>query len=124
MPWRGSTATGCWGTVRTITGMPDARLVDLVDEVHALDAALEQRVDEDDVGPQLGHQTGDPRPVGDDVEQLDRRLRVEESADVLRDLGDVLDDEESELIRHRADSTTHGRGPCPAPMVPSPGPPG
>ena len=95
-----------------------ARLVELVDERHALDPALQERVHEHDVGPQLRHQTGDPRPVGDDVEQLDRRLRVEQPADVLRDLGDVLDDEESDLIRHRADSTTRSGPRRPAPKVP------
>ena len=31
----------------------EAGLVDLLDELRALDPALEQRVDEDDVGPQL-----------------------------------------------------------------------
>ena len=31
----------------------EIRLVDLLDELEALDPALEQRVDEDDVGPQL-----------------------------------------------------------------------
>ena len=61
MPWRGSTATGCWGTVRTMTGTCDAGLVDLVHEVEPLDAALEQRVDEDDVRAQLGDQAEHPR---------------------------------------------------------------
>ena len=36
-----------------------ARLVELVDERQALDPALEQGVDEDDVGPQLLDQPGD-----------------------------------------------------------------
>ena len=33
MPGRGSVATGCWGTVRTMTGTPSAGLVDLLDEL-------------------------------------------------------------------------------------------
>ena len=39
----------------------------------------------------------DLRAVGQDVEELDERLRVEQAADVLRDLGHVLDDEEAVL---------------------------
>ena len=61
----------------------------------------------------------DARAVADDVEQLDRGLRVEQPADVLRDLGDVLDDEEADLVRHRPDSTTQA-GPAPGPEGPMP----
>ena len=59
--------------------------------------------------------------VAHDVEQLDRGLRVEQAADVLGDLGDVLDDEEADLVRHRPDSTTQARAACrpDGPMRPS-----
>ena len=50
---RGPTSTGFWGTVSTMTGTPSSGLVDLLDELQALDPALEQGVDHDDVGPQL-----------------------------------------------------------------------
>ena len=49
-------------------------LVDLLDELQALDPALEQRVDEDDVRAQLARSgASDLRAVGQDVEQLDLR---------------------------------------------------
>ena len=38
---------------------------------------------------------------------------VEQPADVLRDLGDVLDEEEADLVRHRPDATTRPRSPRP-----------
>ena len=53
MPFDGSGSTGFCGTVRTMTGTPSVGLVDLLDELQALDPALEQRVDEDDVRPEL-----------------------------------------------------------------------
>ena len=51
-------------------------LVDLLDELGALDPALEQRVDEDDVRAQLGDLADRLAAVGQDVEQLDLGLRV------------------------------------------------
>ena len=76
----------------------EAGLAELLDELGALDPALEQVVDEDDVGPQLADLGQRLAAVADDVEQLHRLLRVEQPADVLRDLGDVLDDQEACLI--------------------------
>ena len=73
-------------------------LVDLLDELGALDPALEQRVDEDDVGPQLPDRGDRPRAVGQHVEQLDPGLGVQQAADVLGDLWHVLDDEQARLI--------------------------
>ena len=46
-------------------------VVDLLDELHALDPALEQRVDEDDVRPELLDLGDDLGSVGDHVEELD-----------------------------------------------------
>ena len=53
-------------------------------------------------------------PSVEDVEQLDPCLRVEQAADVLGDLRDVLDDEQARLVSrwHRPDDTTRvGRDP-------------
>ena len=72
--------------------------VDLLDELGALDPALEQGVDEDDVRPELADLVDALAAVGQDVEELHRPLRVEQAADVLRDLGDVLDDQEPRLV--------------------------
>ena len=52
--------------------------------------------------------------VGHDVEQLDRLLRVQQAADVLRDLRHVLDDEEANLVllgpaRHRGSTIPRAR---------------
>ena len=68
--------------------------------------------------------------VGHDVEQLDLRLRVEQPADVLGDLRDVLDQEEADLASgHRPDDTTlirpsrlHARIADRAPRCPASGP--
>ena len=81
--------------------------VELADQRRALDPALEQRVDDDHVGSELGDLARDLRAVGHDVEQLDLLLRVEQAPDVLPDLRDVLDDEQADLIGggHRADYT-------------------
>ena len=96
----------------------EAGLVDLGHQVHALDPALEQRVHQDHVRAELADEPEHARPVAHDVQQLDRGLRVEQAADVLRDLGDVLDDEETDLVRHRLDSTTQAGRWTPAPKVP------
>ena len=107
MPAAGSVSTGFWGTVRTMTGHAEPGLVELLDELQALDPALEQRVDEDDVGPELLDLGHDLRAVGHDVEQLDAALGVQQAADVLRDLRHVLDEEQAGLITgcHRAECT-------------------
>ena len=73
-------------------------LMDLLDELRALDPALEQGVDHHDVGTQLGDLVDGPAAVGEHVEQLDCLLGVEEAADVLRDLRHVLDDQETRLV--------------------------
>ena len=84
------------------------RGVDHLDELEALDPALQQRVDEDDVGPHLLDRRERPAAVGQDLEELDALLRVEQTADVLGDLWDILDDEQACLVTrwHRPDDTT------------------
>ena len=53
MPCDASGSIGFCGTVRTMTGTPSSASWIMLDELEALDPALEQRVDEDDVRPQL-----------------------------------------------------------------------
>ncbi len=96
----------------------EAGLVDLGDQVHALDPTLEQRVHHDHVRAELADEREHARAIAHDVQQLDRGLRVEQPADVLRDLGNVLDHEEADLVRHRPDSTTQAGPQMPAPKVP------
>ena len=67
-------------------------------EVQPADLALQQGVDHDDVRVPLADELGHLPSVADDVEQLDVRLRVEQAADVLRDLRHVLDEEEADLV--------------------------
>ena len=62
------------------------------------------------------------RAVGQDVEELDPGLRVEQAADVLRDLGDVLDDEQARLVSSVASAGRYheARLAGPYPEVPAP----
>ena len=81
--------------------------MELADERGPLDPALEQRVDDHHVGPELGDLGRHLRAIGHDVQQLDLLLGVQQAPDVLTDLRDVLDDEQADLIGggHRADYT-------------------
>ena len=118
----GSASTGFWGTVRTMTGTPRLGVVDLLDELQALDPALEQRVDDDDVGPELADLGDGLAAVGDDVEQLDLSLGVQQAADVLRDLRHVLDDQQANLVaRWHRPTIPRGRGSGPARTSPPTG---
>ena len=98
--------------------------MDHLDELEALDPALQQRVDEDDVRPHLLDRGERTAAVGQDLEELDPLLRVEETTDVLGDLWDILDDEQARLVTlwHRPDDTTRvaaGTRPgCPPPDRP------
>ena len=100
-------STGFWGTVRTMTGTPSPASAICSTSWQALDPALEQRVDEDDVRSELLDLGQDLAAVGQDVEQLDRALRVQQAADVLRHLRDVLDEQQARLVTgcHRAECT-------------------
>ena len=73
-------------------------LVDLLDEARALDPALQERVDDHHVRPQLLDLEQGLAAFTQDVEQLDLALRVQEAADVLRDLRHVLDDQQACLV--------------------------
>ncbi len=75
-----------------------AGFLDVLDQLGALDPALEQRVDHDDVRSELADLVDGAATVGQDVEELDYLLRVEEAADVLRDLRHVFDDQEPRLV--------------------------
>ena len=86
-------------------------LVDLLDELGPLDPALEQGVDQDDVGTDLVDRGDRPAALGQDVEELDPRLGVEQPADVLGDLRHVLDDQQARLVTrwHRRRRYHEGR---------------
>ena len=90
--------------------------MDLLDELWSLDATLQQRVDEHDVGPHLADRGDRPGALGQDFEQLDPGLGFEETANVLSDLRDVLDDQQARLVtwRHRLDDTTRVGSPDPS----------
>ena len=55
-------------------------------------------VHEHDIGAQLADLAERLATVGQDVEDLDRLLGVEQATDVLGDLWDVLDDEQARLV--------------------------
>ena len=111
MPLSGSTLTGFWGTVRTMTGTPIFGVVQLLHELHPAQPALEQGVDDDHVRAVLGDPLGNDRAVGDDVDEPHLALGVQQASDVLRDLGYVLDEEQANLVTrcHRRNGTTGTR---------------
>ena len=88
-------------------GHAQLRIADLLHELGALDPALQERVDQDDVRPQLLDLRQRLGALADHVEQLDLRLRVQQPADVLGDLRHVLDDQQARLVAgcHRGDDT-------------------
>ena len=95
----------------------EAALAELGDDLLALRASLEEPVDDDDVGPQLARLGRRAAAVAHDVDELDLRLRVQQAAHVLGDLGHVLHEEEADGNArggHQADDTTLNRaGPEP-----------
>ena len=98
MPLAGSTSTGFCGHRQHDDRHVELRRVDLLDELGALDPALEQGVDEHDVRAELADLGERLAAVGQDVEQLHGLLRVEQAADVLGDLRHVLDDQQARLV--------------------------
>ena len=98
IPRSGSGSIGCCGHGQDDHRQPDRAGEQLVDELEALDPALEQGVDDHDVGPQLADLAGGLRAVNEDVEQLDRALGVEQSPDVLGHLRHVFDEQEPDLV--------------------------
>ena len=85
--------------------------MDRLDKLWSLDPTLEQGVNDHDIGAHLADCRDGAGSFGQDFEQLDAGLRFEEAADVLRDLRDVLDDQQARLVtgRHRLDDTTRVR---------------
>ena len=70
-------------------------LADVHRDLEAVHLALQQGVDDQHVGLELTDLVDHRPAVGDDVEQLDLRLRVEKAANVVRDLRHVLDEEQA-----------------------------
>jgi len=76
----------------------ESRSLQLFDQLQTLDATLEQGVDDDHVRSELLDGRDHLRAVGQDVEQLHAALRIQESADVLRYLRNVLDEEQARRV--------------------------
>ncbi len=88
-----------------ITGRSHARRTDPLQQLHPAHLALEQGVDHEHVRPHLGDLIERLSAVGQDIQQLHLILSVQQIPDVLRDLGDVLDEEQANMRRgagHRA----------------------
>ncbi len=86
------------------------RLADLLRDLLAAHAPLEERVHQHDVGPHLRHAGHGAVAGGDDVEHLDLRLRLQQRSNVRRDLWNVLHDQEPDLF------ACHPLTPCRKPM--------
>ena len=105
MPISGLTLIGRWGTVMRMTGRSTPARADPLQHLQAAQLALQQGVDHEHVGTDLGDLVERLPAIGQHVEQLHLVLRVQQVADVLRDLGDVLDQEQANMRRgagHRA----------------------
>ena len=70
----------------------------LLGDVEAVDLALQERVHHEHVGAQLADLVEDDTAVGHGVEQAHLLLVLQEIAHVLRDLGDVLDQQQADLF--------------------------
>ena len=72
-------------------GDAQASLANLLGDLEAVDLALQQGVDHEDVGPKFADVVHHGTSVGDGVQQADLLLVLQQVAHVLRDLCDVLD---------------------------------
>ena len=98
MPLAGSTSTGFWGTVSTMTGTPRPAAWICSTSLGPLIRPWSSASTMHDVRAELADLVQRACAVGEDVEQLDRLLGVQQAADVLRDLRHVLDDQEARLV--------------------------
>ena len=83
----------------------DAGRPDPLQQLQAAQLALEQGVDHEHVRPHLGDLIERLTAIGQHIQQLHLILSVQQIPDVLRDLGDVLDEEQANMRRragHRA----------------------
>ena len=97
-PVRGSGSIGFCGTVRTMTGHAELGLVDLLDELGPLTRPWSSASTSTTSGRSSLIVAERLAALGQDVEELDRCLRVQQAADVLGDLRDVLDDQQARLV--------------------------
>jgi hypothetical protein len=70
IPASGSGSTGLFGTVRTMTGTPSSASTDRRDEARPLEPALQEPIDEHDVGSELLDRPECSGAIVEDVEQL------------------------------------------------------
>ena len=105
MPISGVDLDGSLGHRDEDDGQVDARRAEALQHLEAAHLALQQGVDHEHVGPHLGDLIERLTAIGQHIEQLHLVLGVQQVADVLRDLGDVLDEEQANMRRgagHRA----------------------
>ena len=98
MPASGSTSTGFCGTVRTMTGTPSSASWICSTSLGPLIRPWSSASTRTTSGRSSRIVRDGPAAVVDDVEQLHPGLRVEQAADVLGDLRNVLDDEQADLV--------------------------
>ena len=79
-------------------GHAQAGLAHPLGDLEAVDLALQQRVDHEHVGAQLADLVEHDAAVGHGIEQAHLLLVLQQVADVLRDLGDVLDQQQADLF--------------------------
>ena len=124
MPASASGSIGFCGTVRTMTGTPSSASWIISTSLEPLIRPWSSASTRTMSGRSSLIVGDRPAAVGQDLEELDPLLRVEQAADVLRDLRDVLDDEQARLVTlwHRAGRYHEGRGWHPAGGPPPDGP--
>ena len=98
MPMPSPTFTGFCGHGDDDDGDAEPGVADLLGHLEAVDLALQEGVDHERVGTQLADLVHDGATVRHGVEQAHLLLVLEEIAHVLRDLGDVLDQQQANLF--------------------------
>ena len=94
----------------------DIGVADLLDQLRAFQATLKQGVHDHDVWPELLDRRERLRALTHHFEEFHPGLGIQKAADVLSDLGDILDDQQPRLVAlwHPPDDTTgFGRGTYP-----------
>ena len=107
MPFAGSGVDRVLGDGQDDDRDAEAGLAQLLDELQALDRPWSRASTMTTSGLSCWTWAMTLRAVGHDVEELDCALRVQQAPDVLRDLRDVLDEEQAHLVArcHRDECT-------------------
>ena len=117
MPRAGVTSDGVLGNGQDNGGNIQTGIAELLDQLRALDLALEQQVDHHDIRSELPRRLEDLRAIVEDFEQLHLRLHAQQVPDVLTDLWHVLSDEQpdSRRVGHGPTISSLGGGSPPPP---------